>query len=272
MNKTVLITGASSGIGKSTARLFAAKGWNVVATMRAPEKETELAQSDNVLVTKLDVQIPASITAAVEAGIAKFGKIDVLVNNAGYAAVGVFEAASREQIKRQFDVNLFGLMDVTQAVLPHFRENGAGTIVNISSMGGRVTFPLGSLYNATKFAVEGFSEALAYELSTLNVAVKIVEPGSIDTNFAKTSAEFIANTIPAYDQLVKELFVRYRKPTEHLQKASAEQVGRVIYQAATDGTRRLRYVIGADAEMYIQHRETKSDAEYVKTMRGFFVD
>src|ERR1700743_633051 len=132
--KTILITGASSGIGKATAKLFNTQGWNVVATMRNPEKETELTTLANTLVTKLDVTDPASITDAINAGINRFGTIDVLLNNAGYGAYGVLESFSREQVIRQFDTNVIGLIEVTKAILPHFRANKAGVLINISSI------------------------------------------------------------------------------------------------------------------------------------------
>jgi NADP-dependent 3-hydroxy acid dehydrogenase YdfG len=160
MNKTILITGASSGIGKDTSKLFQLKGWNVIATMRSPEKELELTKLDNTLVVRLDVLELDSIQNAVEEGVQRFGKIDVLVNNAGYGAYGPLEAFPRESVLRQFNTNVIGLLDVTRALLPHFRKNKNGVIVNISSIGGKMTFPLGSLYHGTKFAVEGISEAL----------------------------------------------------------------------------------------------------------------
>lgn len=141
MKKTILITGASSGIGKATAIFFQEKGWNVIATMRTPEQEKELSQLDNVLVTKLDVLDLDSIGSALGAGIERFGKIDVVLNNAGYALMGTFESARRESIIRQFAVNVQGLFDVTQKALPHFRANKNGMFINISSIGGRMTFP-----------------------------------------------------------------------------------------------------------------------------------
>ncbi len=145
MTRTVLITGCSTGFGEAAARLFASRGWNVVATMRRPEAGAGLAALDNVLVTRLDVQDPASIDAAVAEAIARFGRIDVLVNNAGFGLFGVFEAAPRDKIREQFDVNVFGVMDVTRALLPHFRANRSGTIVNISSGAGVFTLPMISL-------------------------------------------------------------------------------------------------------------------------------
>jgi NAD(P)-dependent dehydrogenase (short-subunit alcohol dehydrogenase family) len=158
MQKTALITGTSSGFGKTTAKHFAANGWNVVATMRTPSAEAELVNLDGVLVTRLDVQDPESIDRAIEAGIRRFGRIDALINNAGF---GLFEVTPREKIWEQFDVNIFGVMDVTRAILPHFRSNKGGTIINISSGAGVFTLPLISLYCASKFALEGFSESLS---------------------------------------------------------------------------------------------------------------
>ena len=140
MSQTVLITGASTGIGRSTAMYFQEKGWNVIATMRTPEKEEELQKLTNVLVAKLDVTDLDSIDKAIQAGIEKFGRIDALVNNAGYGAYGPLEAFPRENIVRQFNTNVIGLLDVTRAILPHFRKNRNGIIVNISSIGGKMTF------------------------------------------------------------------------------------------------------------------------------------
>src|ERR1700744_1454487 len=183
MKKTVLITGTSSGFGKESAKLFQKNGWNVIATMRSPEKEEELTQLEDVWVTRLDVQDAGSIEKIITGGIDRFGRIDALVNNAGYALIGAFESATRDQIGRQYAVNVFGLMDVTQAILPHFRGNGGGAIINVSSFGGIVALPFCSLYNSSKFAVEGFSEALSQELAPHNIAVKLVEPGGVQTNF-----------------------------------------------------------------------------------------
>ncbi|MEN9444063.1 MAG: hypothetical protein RIS47_953, partial [Bacteroidota bacterium] len=160
MRKTILITGASSGIGRACAIYFQQQGWQVAATMRQPEKETELTRLANVKLYQLDVQDTMSINTAIAQAIKDFGIINVVLNNAGYGARGAFEASTREQFVRQFDVNVFGIMSVTQALLPHFRENKTGIIINISSILGRTSFPFYSLYHASKWAVEGFTEGL----------------------------------------------------------------------------------------------------------------
>ena len=206
MKKTIFITGASSGIGKATAKLFQSKGWNVIATMRNPENEKELRALDNVLVAKLDVLDLDSIQKAFEAGVQKFGSVDVVLNNAGYGAYGPLEAFSREKIIRQFNTNVIGLLDVTQTFLPHFRQNKKGIIINISSIGGKITFPLGSLYHGTKFAVEGISESLNYEVEAFGGQVKIIEPGMIATDFGGRSFDFSNDgTIAEYQNIVTAL-------------------------------------------------------------------
>ncbi|MFN5422580.1 MAG: SDR family oxidoreductase [bacterium] len=250
MNKTILITGASSGIGKETAKYFHLKGWNVIATMRNPEKEKELVNLENILVAKLDVLDLDSINEAIRLGIQRFGGIDVLLNNAGYGAYGPLESFPRENIIRQFNTNVIGLLDVTRAVLPHFRENRKGIIINVSSMGGKITFPLGSLYHGTKFAVEGISESLRYEVEQFGGQVKIVEPGAIATDFAGRSFDFNNDeTLVAYQNIVTKIMTAFSKMIKNA--SSTDVVTKVIYQAATDGKRTLRYIAGKDAKLFI---------------------
>ena len=243
---TVLITGSSTGIGKVTALFFQQKGWNVAATMRTPSKEKELPNLERVICPKLDVLDNVSIKTAIAETIEKFGRIDVVVNNAGYGLVGPFEASTDEQIKRQFDTNVFGIMNVTRAILPHFRENQSGVIINVASMGGRLTFPLYSLYHGTKWAVEGFSEALQYELDQFNIRVKIVEPGAIKTDFYDRSQDLMKKEgLIAYDTYVNRIFPK-------LQDAGAQAIGpevvaKKIYRAATDHTKKVRYPVGSGA-------------------------
>lgn len=267
--KTILITGASSGIGKATAKLFHEKGWNVIASMRTPEKEDELTQLDNTLVTRLDVLDLDSIKNTVQEGIDKFSKIDVLLNNAGYGSYGVLEAASSESINRQFGVNVIGLLETTKAVLPHFRKNRDGIIINISSIGGKMSFPFGSLYHGTKFAVEGISEALSFELGVLGCKMKIVEPGLIKTDFGGRSLEFINDeSMTEYQEAIGKLMQGFATFGENASEAIV--VAEVIYTAATDGTDQLRYTAGEDAKMIIENRRNMSDAEMIGGIKAQF--
>lgn len=269
MTKTILITGTSSGLGRATAKLFHRHGWNVIATMRSPEQETELTKLDNLLVTRLDVQDAASIRSAIDAGLEKFGRIDALVNNAGYGAYGPLEVTPFEKIRRQFDVNVLGLFAVTQAMLPHFRANRSGTIVNISSIGGRMAFPFGSLYHGTKFAVEGLSEALQYELAPLGIAVKLIEPGGIKTDFGGRSFDFTNDeSITEYQPLIQSLFRFFGPMMENA--SEPELIADVIYGATTDETHRLRYAAGADAVQLIGTRDATDDATFFDGMKAQF--
>lgn len=249
MKKTILITGASSGIGKETAKYFQSNGWNVIATMRNPENEKELNILNNVLVTQLDVLDLNSIQAAINMGIQNFGRIDVLLNNAGYGAYGPLESFPREKILRQFNTNVIGLLDVTRAILPHFRVRKNGIIINVSSMGGKMTFPLGSLYHGTKFAVEGISESLRYEVEQFGGKVKIIEPGAIATDFAGRSFDFNNDeNLRDYQNIVTKIMSAFQQMIKNTSPANI--VSKVIYEAATDGTSRLRYMVGKDAKLY----------------------
>ncbi len=247
--KTVFITGTSSGIGTETALYFYEMGWNVVATMRHPEeRQTLLHEKGLPDLVHLDVTDESSIQAAVDYALQKFASIDVLVNNAGYAAYGPFESTAPAKIKKEYDTNVFGLMAVTRALLPQFRKQNYGTIVNVASVGGQTGFPLYSIYNSTKFAVEGFSEALQYELAPLNIKVRLVEPGVIKTDFYDRSLDRTDSSglDGAYDGFIRrakksmsEAFIR--------QGSEPDLVARVIFKAATDSGRRLRYQVGMDA-------------------------
>ncbi len=265
MPQTILITGASSGIGRVTAEHFAAQGWNVIATMRRPEAETALTDLPNVLVTRLDVTDPASITAAVAAGIDRFGAIDALLNNAGYGAYGPLEAFPMENIRRQFDTNVIGLLAVTQAVLPHMRAQASGVIVNISSIGGQMTFPLGALYHGTKFAVEGISEAMSYEMEAIGVRMKIVQPGLIATDFGGRSFDFTNDeSMAEYQGIVGALFAGWSGMTG----SPAQVVADVIWQAVTDGSDQLRYRAGDDAHALLDQRKAADDATFMAGIKG----
>lgn len=240
MNKTVLVTGSSTGIGKSIAAYFQAMGWNVAATMRSPENETELIELENIKCIRLDVTDESSIKSAIDETISSFGRIDVIVNNAGFGAIGPFEAASTEQIGRQFNTNVFGIMNVIRAILPYFRSRRNGVIINIASAGGRMTWPLYTLYHGTKWAVEGFSESLQYELRPFNIRVKIIEPGAIKSDFWGRSQDVLVKKgLDVYEEYVNTV-------VPNLQKSGAnapepDVVAEVVYKAAVDGSWKLRY-------------------------------
>ncbi len=252
MSQTILITGASTGIGRATAEHFAQQGWNVAATMRRPEQAEEWAQQGNPCAWPLDVLEPESIRSAIEAAVERFGKIDAVVNNAGYGMVGPFEASTPEQVERQIGTNVIGLMNVTRQIIPRFREQQSGTIINVSSLGGRVTFPFYSVYHATKWAVEGFSESLSYELAPFGIRVKIIEPGAIKTDFYDRSMDVVKKPgVTAYDEM-------FSKAMPVMQNAGAtapgpDIVAKTIYRAATDGSARLRYPVNASALLWARH-------------------
>ncbi len=269
MAKTILITGTSSGIGNATARLFQSRGWNVVATMRNPKSSGDLKGLDNVLVSSLDVTDGASISSAVAEGISRFGEIDVLLNNAGYGAYGPLENFDMDRIRRQFETNVIGLLAVTKAVLPHMRAQRSGAIVNISSMGGQITFPLGTLYHGTKFAVEGLSEALHYELEAIGVRMKIIEPGMIATDFGGRSFDFANEpAIDEYQDLVGKLMGGLGGDGSSY--SSPELVAEVIWTAANDDSDRLRYRAGTDAEQLLDGRKLADDATFIGGIKQQF--
>jgi NAD(P)-dependent dehydrogenase (short-subunit alcohol dehydrogenase family) len=266
MTKTVLITGASTGIGRATAQIFQQQGWNVVATMRSPEKETELANLANVLCLELDVTKVDTIHTAIDRAIDRFGSIDVVINNAGYALIGAFEACDMSDIRGQFETNVFGLMAVTQAILPHFRQREQGVFVNVASIGGRTAFPIYSPYHATKWAVEGFSESLQYELRQFNIRVKIIEPGAIKTDFYSRSNTVAKQAgLTAYDRYVDRVLPQMDRAGA--QGSPPEVTAKAIYQAATDGTWKLRYPAGGNAGLLLTMRKLLPDAWFTGLMR-----
>ncbi|MBL4933529.1 SDR family oxidoreductase [Clostridium paridis] len=267
MNKTVLITGASSGLGKATAKMFAKQGWNVIATMRSPEKEKELTSFQNVLVTRLNVLDNQSILNAVEEGIKCFGKIDVLVNNAGYGQYGLFEAVSQEDIRKQFETNVFGLMEVTRILIPHFKGKNGGIIINISSCGGLIGLPAISIYNSSKFAVEGFSESLSYELASQGIVVKVVEPGGFSSNFHTIAAEKRPELaeLSSYAKYLKDADDFYSMLVGH--RDSAEDIANVVYKAATDERNQFRYIIASNVQNLVDARIDMDYQEFTDFMR-----
>lgn len=232
--------------------------------MRTPSQE--FASLDGVLVTRLDVTDEGSIAAAVGAATKAFGSIDVLVNNAGYGAFGAFETAADAEVRKQMEVNLFGLIAVTRAVLPGMRARRTGVIINVSSIGGRVTFPFSTLYHATKFAVEGLTESLQYELNPLGIRTKIVEPGGYKTDFAgRSMSMYGTGGIDAYQQPWDRFMA---KLAEWPMSENIREVADAIYEAATDDTEKLRYPVGHDAEPVLEARRQMDDVAFKKMMVG----
>ena len=267
MKKTVLITGSSSGIGRASVKYFQKKGWNVVATMRKPEQEKELTLLENVICLKLDVTRPETIQKSIGQAIERFGHIDAVVNNAGYGLFGPFESTTREQVERQFNTNVFGVMEVVRQILPHFREKKEGTIINITSVGGRMTFPLFSLYHASKFAIEGFSESIHYELLPFNIRVKIVEPGAVRTEFMDRSSDRAgALAMDAYRSYV-EKGTAYMDHAVQTEGSDPEVIARTIVKAASDASSRLRYAAGRDASILLPLRKFIPDSVFLPIVR-----
>jgi NAD(P)-dependent dehydrogenase (short-subunit alcohol dehydrogenase family) len=273
MAKTMLITGASSGIGKEAAKVFAADGWNVVATMRSPEKEQDLVPSDNMMLTRLDLQNAASIQEAVGQTLKNFGRIDLLVNNAGYGQYGLLEEVTPKKIRQHFETNVVGVIELMSASLPTMRRQRGGMIINVSSGGGIYGVPAMSIYSASKFALEGFSEAVSYELASQNIVLKLIEPhgGVTATNFNARVADDSADVraVAGYDQFKADMREAYSH-TAAASSISSRDVALDIYKAATDGSRRLRYFIGVDSRGFLNAKQTLRDQEYIEFMRSYF--
>ena len=239
--KTVLITGCSSGYGLETARHFHSRGWRVIATMRTPRAD-DLPRSERLIVLPLDVTSPASIASALDAA----GPIDVLVNNAGIGLFGAFEATPMPTTREVFETNTFGVMAMTQAVLPQFRARKAGVVVNVTSSATLAPMPLVAVYTASKTAIEGFTGSLAFELEPFNVRVKLVEPGyGPSTRFTHNGGARMQGLIPeAYAPFAQHVFAALTQPTKF---TTESDVAAAVWQAAHDTSARLRFPAGADA-------------------------
>jgi NAD(P)-dependent dehydrogenase (short-subunit alcohol dehydrogenase family) len=239
--KSVLITGCSSGYGLETARYFHSQGWNVIATMRTP-REGLLPESHRLRVIALDVTKPESIAAALEAS----GRLDVLVNNAGIGLFGAFEATPMATTREVFETNTFGVMALTHAVLPQFRTQRSGIVVNVTSSATLAPMPLVAVYTASKMAIEGFTASLAVELEEFNVRAKLVEPGyGPTTRFTRNGERRMDGLIPApyapFAQRVLTSFAQSAAVTTELDVADA------VWRAANDSSGQLRFPAGADA-------------------------
>lgn len=273
-HKVAVVTGSSSGIGYETAILLARNGFQTYATMRNLDKARQIEETAKkeklpLHVSKLDVTDDKSVTDAIQKIKSDAGRIDVLVNNAGYGLIGSLEDLSMSEIKAQYETNVFGLVRVTQAVLPIMRQQKSGIIVNISSIGGKMAMPLSSPYIGTKFAVEGLSESIAYDLEPFGIKVVIIEPGAIKTNFDTGMIVAKKNKDPSspyYDKMQK-----FEKSLGTIVQGGspATKVAETILDAVTNPNPNLRYTVGDDAAFLAQKRKELQDADFQKLVSDF---
>jgi len=242
---TVLITGCSSGYGLETARQFLLRGWKVIATMRTPRLDL-LPTSDQLRMLPLDVTSAESIAEAIDSA----GPIDALVNNAGIGVIGALEATPMSKTRQVFETNTFGVIAMTQAVVPQFRARRAGVIVNVTSSATLAPMPLASVYTASKMAIEGFSGSLEHELAAFNVRVKLVEPGyGPTTRFSQNTELRLADVIPeAYASFAQPILAAFAEPGLVTTEAD---VAEAVWRAAHDESGRLRFPAGRDAEALV---------------------
>ena len=271
MKQTVFITGTSSGLGKAAAKYFAELGWNVAATMRTPEKETALINYGNIRLFKLDVTNLQQVQEAASQAIAAFGKIDVVINNAGMGTYGPLELAQEADIDWQFAVNARGPINVIRAFLPHFRANGGGMFINVSSfMGITTAVPQGSLYNMSKFALEGLTEGLYYELKPLNIELRLIEPGgSSDNNFQQNMRFSEHPEIRAYDEQIAKLKHLFANAHQHVTE-STEDIAQVLGDLATRKSNQFRTVIGPAGNHLMSMRNSMPIEEYLEKAGAMF--
>jgi NAD(P)-dependent dehydrogenase (short-subunit alcohol dehydrogenase family) len=278
MTKIAVVTGSSSGIGYETSLLLARNQYTTYASMRNLKKSDELlkiASKENIplRVIQLDVNDDRSVSSAIDSIVKENGRIDVLVNNAGFDLFGSLEELTIEEIKGQFETNFFGAARVTKSVIPTMRKQGSGIIINVSSIGGRIGLvPCNTMYHASKFAVEGFTESLRHELTEFNIDVILIEPGVIRSNFVeniRTAKNYDSNNSP-YAKTVQKVFEGFEPMLANA--SDAKEVAQVILNAANSSSPNIRYTVGKDAESILKARAELSDRELEKWVRESFMD
>jgi len=274
-SKVVIITGGSAGIGRETALLLARNNFKTYASMRDLQKSSELKsivekEKLDMHFVQLDVTDDNSIKNAVRNIYNEAGRIDILINNAGYALSGAFEDLIINEIKEQYETNVYGLIRTTQAVLPIMRRQRSGMVVNISSGAGRFGYPTGSAYVSTKFAVEGLSESMSYELEPFGIRTVIIEPGVIDTDFHNASkiAKKSQDPNSPYASLMKAMESKVKKMIAN--GSTPQYVAEVILEAITSPDPKLRYVAGKDVGQWMEAKRKMSDDEFISKMKQFF--
>jgi short-subunit dehydrogenase len=277
LKQVAIITGCSSGIGYETSILLAKNGFKTYATMRNVEKGDKLkdiAEKENLdlKIIKLDVTDDYSIKNAINEIIRETSRIDILVNNAGNNIAGTVEDLSIEEFKEQFETNFFGLVRVTKAVLPIMRNQNSGIILNLSSIVGKMAIPLNSAYTSSKFAVEGFSESVRYELEDFGIKVILIEPGVIKSNFyenIKMSKNSLADPKSPYQPITQKIFEAFLSMIQYA--FPAKIVADVILEAITSDNPKIRYAVGDDAKSITEAKKRLSDKEFENWVKeGFF--
>ena len=247
-SKVWFITGSNSGFGRSLTEAVLAKGDNVVATTRHPEEIEDLVKQypDTVKTVTLDITKSDEISNAIDTAISTFGQVDILVNNAGFGTLGAVEEIEDEQVRQQFEVNCFGTLNLTKALLPHFRQRKSGHILNVSSVGGFTAFPGTGIYCATKFAIEGYSEALAKEITPLGIKLTLVEPGAFRTDFAGDSLATPENPIDDYEETAHK-FVKMQEEMSGEQPGNPDKAAQAMIKVVESDNPPMRLVLGEDA-------------------------
>ena len=280
--KVAVITGSSSGIGFETSLLLARKGFYTYATMRnlnKSQKINDIAQNENLplKVLQLDVTDDKSVKDAFRQVQDEKARIDVLVNNAGYDVMGAVEDLSIDEFKSQFETNFFGVIRVTKEVIPIMRNQGGGNIINISSVGGRIGIPLNTAYISSKFALEGLSESMRYELEQFGIDVILIEPGAVKSNFFENADVVINNNnttnstkTSLYSPLTQKLIKGFEPILESSSSSLPSDVAKVIYQAIDSDNRQVRYLVGKDAVSIINARQNLSDKEFENWIKERF--
>lgn len=272
--KVAVVTGSSSGIGLETSLMLARNDYITYATMRTPDKKVVIkttAEKENlpIKVVQLDVTDDNSVKSAIDMINSESGRIDVLVNNAGYALGGALEDLSMEEIKAQYETNLLGLIRVTQAVLPIMRRQKSGIIVNLSSAAGIFGIPGASAYTSTKFAVEGLSESIGYELEPFGIKVVLIEPGFVKTNFANAMVLAKNSQDPAspYLRMMQRIVANSTEATKS--GSSADLVSKIILDAVTNSNPKLRNLVGKDAEDWVASKKSMNETEFINMIKNF---
>ncbi len=265
MNKTIFITGASSGLGKATAKLFAAKGWTVIATMRDPKKETELTQLQNIHLLELDINNAKQI-AEIAAEAEKISPIDILLNNAAYGLMGPFEGTTEEQLAQQINTNFLGTILISKAFLPYFRARKSGAIISVTSSTANIPYPFVAVYAATKSALETWTEGMSYELNGFGIMIKTIVPAYMQTNFGN-NAQMVSHQ--EYHEVFNQ-YIKAMRADSSAKRDTPESIAEIVYEAATDNKEQLHYTAGNLSKTEYEWLKKDGIEQVISTMNDRF--